>query len=30
MSWEYGGTGPGVSTEGAELSDAEFSGPAAA
>lgn len=30
MSWEYGGTSPGVSAEGAGLSDSELSGPAAA
>ncbi len=30
MSWEYGGSGPGVSAEGAGLSDTELSGPAAA
>lgn len=30
MSWEYGGSGPGVSAEGALLSDSELPGPAAA
>lgn len=30
MSWEYGGSGPGVSTEGAGLSDGELPGPAEA
>lgn len=30
MPWEYSGSGPGVSTEGTELSDSELSGPAAA
>lgn len=30
MSWEYGGSGPGVSAEVAGLSDAELPGTAAA
>lgn len=30
MSWEYGGSGPGVSAEGAGLSDSRLSGSAAA
>lgn len=30
MSWEYGGSGPGVSAEGAVLSDTKIPGPAAA